>query len=210
MPILPSVILHINRVVTFTFTLLLTQIFTHKFSAYSLHLLHCVLRLLHLFFRLSPQTNLKPSQQWPAHMKQTQLQRKSPHLSSRNPNLANLGISTLGNLGNLMNTMKTAMKAKNILGRHKGRMNKSRNSLDILGECKNSQSRLSMNKHKSRGKGRRRFSSLKSLLPKDRGLRRMTLRFTEMGLWRSSPPSLRQSNPTSTMGCSSIWPRLMN
>ena len=68
-----------------------------------------------------------------------------------------------------MNTMKNAMNTKNILDRHKGRLSKSRNSLDILGEPKNSLGRLSMNKHKPRGKGRRRFNSSKSLLPKDRG-----------------------------------------
>ena len=90
-----------------------------------------------------------------------------------------------------MNTMKNTMNAKNILGRHKGRLSKSRNSLDILGKCKNNMGRLSMNKHKPRGKGRRRFNSSKSLLPKDRGLRRMTLWFTEMGLWRLFPPSLK-------------------
>ena len=56
--------------------------------------------------------------------------------------MGNLGISTLGNLGNLMNIMKIAM---NFLGNHKAKMNKSRNSLDTLGKCKNSQSKLSNN-----------------------------------------------------------------
>ena len=108
-------------------------------------------------------------------MKQTPIVRNLPHPRNRNPNLENLGISTLGNLGNLMNIMKNVMNIKNRLGNHKGRMNKSRTSLDILGEWKNSQRKLGMNKSKPRGKGRRRFSSLKSLLPKDRGLKRMTL-----------------------------------
>ena len=68
-----------------------------------------------------------------------------------------------------MNTMKNTMNAKNILDRHKGRMSKSRNSLDILGESKNSLGRLSNNKNKPREKGRRRFNLVRSLLPKDRG-----------------------------------------
>ena len=55
----------------------------------------------------------------------------------------------------------------NFLGNYKGRMNKSRNSLDTLSEYKNRPRNNS--KRKPRGKGRRRFSSLKSLLPKDRG-----------------------------------------
>ena len=99
--------------------------------------------------------------------------------------MENLGISILENLGNPMNTMKNAMNAKN-----------------ILGESKNSQNRLGMNKHKPRGKGRRRFNSARSPLPKDRGLRRMILWFIEMGHWRLFPPSLKPSNPTSTMGYS--------
>ena len=64
-----------------------------------------------------------------------------------------------------MNTMKNTM---NILGRPKGRMSKFRNSLDILSEPKNSLGRLSVNKNKPRGKGRRRSDSARSLLPKDR------------------------------------------
>ena len=63
-----------------------------------------------------------------------------------------------------------AMNAMNFLGKHKERMNKSRNSLDILGKWKNSLGKLGMNKHKPRGKGRRRrFNSSRNLLPKDRG-----------------------------------------
>ena len=71
--------------------------------------------------------------------------------------------------------MKNTINAKNILGRHMGILSKSRNSLDILGKWMNSMGRLGMNKHKPRGKRRRRFNSSRSLLPKDRGLRRMTL-----------------------------------
>ena len=100
------------------------------------------------YFRLSPQKNIKPSQQWPAHTNPTQTQRKPLHPRSRNPNLAKLGTHILENLGKPMNTMKNALNAKNILGRHKGR--------------------LSMNKHWPRGKGRRRFISARSPLPKDR------------------------------------------
>ena len=143
-------------------------------------------------------------------MNPTQTQRKPLHLRNRSPKLGNLGIRTLGNLGNPMNTMKNTMNAKNILGRHKGRMNKSRNSLDILGESKNTLGRLRVNTNRPKEKGRRRFNLARSLLPKDRGLMRMILWFIEMGLWRLFPPSLKPSNPTSTMGYSYIWPRLTN
>ena len=78
------------------------------------------------------------------------------------------GISTLENLGNPMNTMKNAMNAKNFLGRHKGRMSKSRNSLDILSEPKNSLGILSVNKNSPRGKGRRRYILARNPLLKDR------------------------------------------
>ena len=175
LPILPSVTLHINR------KSLSLSLFTYtNFSpTNSLHILFIFFTVFFIFFifflRPSSQTNLKPLQQWPAHMNLTPTQRKPPHPRNRNPKQANLGIRTLGNLGNPMNTMKNTMNAKNILGRPKGRVSKSRNSLDILGESKNSLGRLSMKKQKPRGKGRRRFNSSRSLLPKDRGLRRMTL-----------------------------------
>ena len=68
-----------------------------------------------------------------------------------------------------MNTMKNTMNAKNILGRHKGTMSKSRNSLDILGKSKNNLDRLSNNKNRPRGEKRRRFNSARSLLPRDKG-----------------------------------------
>ena len=78
-------------------------------------------------------------------MNRTPTQRKPLPPRNLSPKLGNLGIRTLGNLGNPINTMKNTMNAKNILGRHKGRMNKSRNSLDILGESKNTLGRLRVN-----------------------------------------------------------------
>ena len=206
-PFYPSVTLHINTV-SLSLSLFTCTNFSHPHflcifsSSSSLCSSSSSYRSSHLSSH-----SYQPTQKWPAHMKQTQLPRNLPHPRNLSPNLENLGISTLGNLGNLMNIMKIAM---NFLGRHKEWMNKSRNSLDILGEWKNSQRWLGMRKHsKPRGKGRRRFSSYRSLLPKDRGLKRMTLQFTEMGLWRLLPLSLRQSSPTSTTACSSTWLRLM-
>ena len=88
-------------------------------------------------------------------MKQTQLPRNLPLPRNQNPKLGNLGINILENLGKAMNIMKNDMNIKNKLGNHKDRMNKSRTSLDILGEWQNSLGRLGMNKYsKRRGKGR--------------------------------------------------------
>ena len=55
------------------------------------------------------------------------------------------GINILENLGKAMNIMKNDMNIKNRLGNHKGRMNKSRSSLELLGERQNSLRLLCMN-----------------------------------------------------------------
>ena len=77
------------------------------------------------------------------------------------------------------NSIKNTMKH---LGRiHKGRIYLSRASLDTLREWQNSQRHLGMKRQgKTKGKERR-FSSLRSLLLRNKGLKRMTLQFTEMG-----------------------------
>ena len=140
-------------------------------------------------------------------MKQTQLQRNIPHPRNTSRNLGNLAMNILGNLGKMMNTMENFMNILKFLGRRKGRMNMSRISLELLGERWNSLRLLGMNKPgkpREKGRRRRRFSSLKSLPPRGKGLKKMTLLCIGMGLWRLSPPSLRLSSPTSTMACSSI------
>ena len=128
-------------------------------------------------------------------MKQTQLPRNLPLPRNQNPKLGNLGINILENLGKAMNIMKNDMNIKNRLGNHKGRINKSRISLELLGERQYSLRLLCMNKQgkpREKGRRRRRLNSLKSLLPRGKGSKKMTLLFTEMEPWSLLPPSLRQ------------------
>ena len=146
-------------------------------------------------------------------MKLTQLQRNLPHLRNTSQNLGNPGMNILGNLGILKNIAMNINNTMNLLGRmHKGRMNISRISLELLVEWQNSQWLLGMSRRrKPRGRERRRrFSSLKSLLPRGKGLKKTILQCTEMGYWSQLLPNLRRPSPTSTLACSSIWTRLMN
>ena len=162
------------------------------FSEKVLHLLHRVLHFSLYTPRISSLFTTTFIQKWPVRMNPT-------HLHPRNisQNLGNLIMNVLGNLGKVMNTMKNIMNVFKRLGRHWGRMNCQR----VLGMSK---------RGKPREKGRRRrFNLLKSLLPRGRGLKKMTLQSIEMEPWRLLPPSLRPSSPTSTTGCSSIWIRLM-
>ena len=68
-------------------------------------------------------------------MKLTQLQRNLPHLRNTSQNLGNLGMNILGNLGIVKNIAMNIKNTMNLLGRmHKGRMNISRISLELLVE----------------------------------------------------------------------------
>ena len=202
MTILPLVTLPINRMSFFTFTFYFHKLFTHIFSAYILHLHLCSSFSSYTFSHFISFYH-QPTQKWPDHMKQTQLQRNLPHPRNTSRNLGNLGMNILGNLGIVMNNVMNTMK---FLGKPRGRINMSRISLELLIEWQNSQRFLGMSKRrKPRGRERRRrFNSLKNLLPRGKGLKRMTLLFTEMGHWSQLPPSLRRPFQSSTMACSSI------
>ena len=159
MTILPSVTLHINRAPFFHFHFSLENFYPHILSAY----IHLILHLLHTFLRIFHHIHINPTQKWPDPMKLSQLHRNPLHPRNTSRNLGKLDMNVLESLGKTMNTMKNIMNVFKLLSRHWGRMNKSRTSLDILGEWQNSQRDLRMNKQgKPKGKERRRFSSLKS------------------------------------------------
>ena len=73
-------------------------------------------------------------------MKQTQFQRNLPHLRNTSQNLGNQVINILENLGIVKNIAMNIKNTMKFLGRiHKGRMNISRISLELLVEWQNSQ-----------------------------------------------------------------------
>ena len=90
-------------------------------------------------------------------------------------------MNVLEKLGKAMNIMKNIMNFVKFLGKHQGRRKMFRVSLDLLAERLNIQwflSKRGMLREKER---RRRFNLLRSLLPRDRGLRKMIPQYIEKG-----------------------------
>ena len=188
----------------FTFTFYLHHFHSHLFSENLLHLLHRVLHFSLYTPRISSLFTTTFIQKWPVRMNPTQLPRKPLHPRNTSRNLGNQVTSTLVNLGIMKNIAMNIMNTVKFLGNHWDRMRIFRVSLEPLVEWQNSWWFMSK-RGKPREKGRRRrFNLLKSLRPRGRGLKKMTLQCTEMGHWRVWPQSLRHPFPSSTMACSSI------